>query len=480
MENKKVLGNMLWRFFERCGAQLVTFAVSIILARLLDPAVYGTIALVTVFTTILQVFVDSGLGVALVQKKDSDKVDFSTVFYFNFALCLALYAILFFSAPLISLFYEMPELTPIVRVLGLTLVISGVKNIQQSYVSKHMLFKKLFVSSIGSTIVSAIVGIAMAFAGYGVWALVAQNLVSNLATAIILWFTVRWRPTCDFSFERLKSLFSFGWKILVSGLLNTIYNDIRTLIIGKKYSSDDLAFYNKGNQFPNLIVSNVNTSIDSVLLPVMAREQDNSRRVMEMTRRAIKTSTYVIMPMMMGLAVCAEPIVRLLLTEKWLPVVLYMRVFCFTYAFFPIHTANLNAIKAMGRSDLFLTLEIIKKIVGVVAIAISMWFGVEWMAYSLLITTVLSQIINSFPNKKLLNYSYIHQVKDMLPQILLSCAMGAAVFAINFIGLSDTITLLIQVPLGVIIYVAGSYIFKLESFNYLLNMIMGFLKKRKV
>ena len=186
-----------------------------------------------------------------------------------------------------------------------------------------------------------------------------------------------------------------------------------------------------------------------------------------------------IMPMMMGLAVCAEPVIRILLTEKWLPCVLYMRVFCFGYAFYPIHTANLNAIKAMGRSDLFLTLEVIKKIVGVTAIAISMWFGVEWMAYSLLITTVLSQIINSFPNRKLLNYSYIHQVKDMLPQIILSAFMGAVVFVINFIGLPDIITLLIQVPLGVIIYVAGSYIFKLESFNYLLNMVLGFFKKRK-
>ena len=479
MENKKVLGNMLWRFLERCGAQVVTFVVSIILARLLDPAVYGTIALVTVFTTILQVFVDSGLGTALVQKKDSDKVDFSTVFYFNFALCLVLYAILFFSAPLISAFYEKPELTPIVRVLGLTLVISGVKNIQQSYVSKHMLFKKFFYSTIGSTVVSAIVGIYMAYAGYGVWALVAQNLLNNLVTAIILWFTVRWHPTLDFSFERLKSLFSFGWKILVSGLLNTIYNDVRTLIIGKKYSSDDLAFYNKGNQFPSLIVNNVNTSIDSVLLPVMAKEQDNRQRVMEMTRRAIKTSTYVIMPMMMGLAVCAEPIVRLLLTEKWLESVFFMRIFCFVYAFYTIQTANLNAIKALGRSDLFLWLEIIKKIVGVAAIAISMWFGVEWMAYSLLFTTVTSQIINSFPNKKLLNYSYIQQVKDMLPQIILSCIMGALVYCITFLGLSDILTLVIQVPLGVFIYVAGSLLFKLESIEYIIGILKRF-KNRTV
>lgn len=479
MENKKVLGNMLWRFMERCGAQVVTFIVSIILARLLDPAVYGTIALVTVFTTILQVFVDSGLGTALVQKKDSDDLDFSTVFYFNFAMCVVLYVGIFFAAPLISAFYDRPELTLIVRVLSLTLVISGVKNIQQSYISKNMLFKKFFVSSIGSTLLSAAVGVAMAYAGYGVWALVAQSLVSNLTTAIILWFTVRWRPIFAFSFERLRSLFSFGWKLLVSGLLQTGYNELRSLIIGKKYSPDDLAFYNKGRQFPNLIVSNVDTSIDSVLLPVMSSEQDNKQRVMEMTRRAIKTSTYIIMPLMVGLAVCAEPLIRLLLTEKWLPCVLYMRVFCFTFAFYPIHTANLNAIKAMGRSDLFLKLEIIKKIVGIAAIAISMWFGVEWMAYSLLITTVISQIINSFPNKKLLNYSYIQQLKDMVPQIALSCVMGVAVYSINFISLPDIIKLLIQIPLGALIYITGSFVFKLESSKYLLTMLKGFLNKRK-
>ena len=479
MENKKVFRNFIWRLLERFGSNLVSVVVSIILARLLDPEVYGTIALVTVFITIMQVFVDQGLGTALVQKKGSDDLDFSTVFYFNFALCFLLYAIMFFTAPIIAKFYGVSSLTPIIRVLSLSLLISGVKNIQLSYVSKNLLFKKFFFSTIISTLVSAIVGIWMAYKNYGVWALVGQSVSNNLVSAIILWFTVKWRPKLLFSFSRLKTLFSYGWKLLVSGLIVTIYDDIRSLIIGKKYTSSDLAYYNKAKQFPNLIVSNVSSAIDSVLLPVMAKEQDNRERIKAMARRSIKTSTYVMMPMMMGLAVCAEPVIRILLTEKWLPCVLYMRVFCFSYAFYPIHTANLNAIKAMGRSDLFLKLEIIKKIVGVAAIAISMWFGVEWMAYSLLITTVLSQIINSFPNKKLLNYSYIHQVKDMLPQVLLSCAMGAAVFAINFIGLPDIITLLIQIPLGVIIYVAGSYIFKLESFNYLLNMVFGFFKKRK-
>ncbi len=479
MENKKVIGNFIWRFLEHSGAQIVAFVVSIILARLLAPELYGTIAIVTALTAIMQVFITSGLGTALVQKKDSDDVDFSTVFFFNIVMCLVVYAAMFFVAPLIARIYGIPELTSIVRVLSLTLVISGVRNIQQSYVSKHMLFKKFFFSTVVGTIVSAVVGIGMAYAGFGVWALVGQNLANTLIGTVILWFTVGWRPKLIFSFERLKTLFSYGWKLLVSSLIDTVYNEIRTFVIGAKYSSADLAFYDKGKKFPNLIVQNVNTSIDSVLLPVLAKEQDNRDRVKAMTRRAIKTSSYIMMPLMMGLAVCAEPVVRILLTEKWMSCVLFMRVFCFTYAFYPIHTANLNAIKAMGRSDLFLKMEIIKKVVGLAAVFISMWFGVEWMAYSLLITTFIAQAVNAYPNKKLLGYSYGQQILDMLPQIILSCVMGAAVFCIQFIGLNDILTLLIQVPLGALIYIVGSYVFKIDSFSYVLNMLKGFLKKKK-
>lgn len=477
MENKKVVTNFIWRFLERIGAQGVSFMVSIVLARLLDPSVYGTIALVTVFTSILQVFVDSGFGTALVQKKDADDLDFSTVFYFNIVTCAILYIGMLFAAPFIAAFYEMPELTPVVRVLSLTLLVSGVRNIQQSYVSKNMIFKRFFYSTIGSSIFAAVVGIIFAYSGFGIWALVVQRLCNDIFSTIILWFTVKWRPKKMFSFERLKGLFSFGWKLLASSLIDTVYKDIRQLIIGKMYTTDDLAFYNKGHQFPQILITNINSSINSVLLPTMSSEQDNRERVKAMTRRAIKTSTYFIMPMMMGLAVCAEPFVRILLTEKWLPCVLYLRIFCYTMAFYPIHTANLNAIKAMGRSDLFLKLEIIKKVVGMGALLISMWMGVEAMAYSLMITTMISQVINSFPNKKLLDYSYLQQVKDMLPQILLSLFMGAVVYCVSFLPLNDYVILLIQVPLGVIIYFGCSALFRMESFTYMMTMVKKFLKR---
>ena len=474
----KVTNNLIWKLLERFGSQGVTFIVSVVLARLLDPAVYGTIALVTVFTTLLNVFVDSGLGVALVQKKESDDLDFSTVFFFNILLSLALYGVMFLAAPLVAHFYEMPELTPIIRVLSLIVVVGGMRNVQQSYVSKHLLFRKFFYATLGGTILSAIIGIYMAYQGYGVWALVGQTLSNNFVGTLILWCVVKWRPKWMFSWGRLKSLWKYGWKLLVSALIDTLYNDLRTLIIGKKYSENDLAYYNKGKTFPALIVTNVNNSIDSVLLPAMAKEQDDKVRVRAMTRRSISTSSFIMWPMMIGLMVCAEPVVRLLLTEKWMDSVLFMRVFCFTYAFYPIHTANLNAIKAVGRSDLFLKMEIAKKVVGISAIAITMWFGVDWMAYSLIITTFISQFINSYPNKKLLGYSYGQQLKDIFPSLALAAVMGICVYPIQFLRLHDAITLLIQVSLGVLIYVGGAKLLRFEAFEYLLSTVKKLFKRK--
>ena len=477
MGNESVVKGFMWRFAERCGAQLVSFVVSIVLARILSPEYYGTSSLVTVFTAILQVFVDSGLGTALIQKKDADDLDFSSVFYFNFIVCLVLYAVMFLAAPYIALFYEDSTLTSVIRVLSLTIVISGVKGIQQAYVSRNMLFKRFFFSTIGGTIFSAFLGIGMACAGFGVWALVAQQISNTAIDTLILWITVKWRPKKVFSWQRLKYLLSFGWKLLVSALLDTGYNNLRNLIIGKLYSPTDLAFYNQGDKFPKVIVTNINASIDSVLLPTMSNVQEDRERVKQMTRRAIKTSTYIMAPLMMGLAFCAEPIVRLVLTDKWLFCVPFLRIFCITYMFWPVHTSNLNAINAMGRSDWFLRLEIVKKIVDMAILLSTMWFGVMAMAYSLLLGSVLSQIINAWPNRKLLGYGYIEQVRDFAPGILLAVGMGFCVYFIGFIPLPTIISLIIQIISGAAIYIGASALLKLEEFEYLLEMIKSFFKR---
>lgn len=476
-KNIFVFSNFIWRFAERCGAQLVQLVVSIVLARILAPTDYGTVALMNVFISILGIFVSCGLGNALIQKKDADDVDFSSVFYVQMMLCIIIYVGLFIFAPLIATFYNMPEMTAMIRVLGLTLIIAGVKNIQTSYVSRTMQFKRFFFATLGGTVGAAFIGIGMAVTGFGVWALIAQSLFNNTVDTIILWITVKWRPIKAFSFERLKRLFSYSWKLLVSALLDTVYNNLRSLLIGKMYSSSDLAYYNRGKSWPELVVANVNSSIDSVLLPSMSAVQDSIESVRSMTRRAIKTSTYVMAPLMMGLAFCATPLVRLVLSEKWLPVVPFQVIFCITYMFYPVHTANLNAIKAMGRSDLFLKLEIIKNIVGLIALAITVPISVMAIGYSLLFTSVASQIINSWPNRKLLNYGYLEQLKDILPGILLAVAMGCCIYPIQWIGLPDIFTLCIQVPLGAVIYILGSKLFKVDSFEYLWGIVKPVLMK---
>ena len=476
-ENRKIFSNLIWRFLERSGAQFVSFIVSLVLARILMPEDYGTIALITVFTTILQVFVDSGLGNALIQKKDADDLDFSTVFFANIVFCTVLYALMFVAAPAISRFYGDMFMVSYIRVLSLTELISGIKNVQQAYVSRHMMFKKFFFSTLGGTVLAGIIGIVMALNKMGVWALVAQQVINMTIDTIILWITVKWKPHLKFSFSRMKGLFSFGWKLLVSSLIDSIYNDLRQLIIGKMYSSADLAYYNKAKQFPNLIVTNINTSIDSVLLPAMSNVQDNKEHVKSMTRRSIKTSIYVMAPLMMGMAFAAKPIISLLLTDKWLLCVPFVRIFCITYMFYPIHTANLNAMKAMGRSDLFLKLEIIKKVFGLVLLLSTMWFGIMAMAYSLLVSSLFGQIINSWPNRKLLNYGYLEQLKDILPGIGLAVVMGGCIYFVGLFPLPIILILIIQVVSGALIYITLSAALHLESFEYLLKILKNNFKK---
>jgi len=478
-KRQNVISNLIWRFLERCGSQLVAVVVQIVLARLLAPELFGTVAKVTIITSILMVFVDSGMANSLIQKKDPDDLDFSSVFYFNLVFCLALYVLLYFTAPIFSRFYKDEALTAIIRVLGLTLIVSGVRNVQQAYVSKTLQFKRFFFATLGGTLFSAVLGIAMAYMGYGVWALVAQQLTNVTVNTAILWLTVDWRPKRMFSLSRLASLLSYGWKLLVSGLLDTVYTRLREILIAVYYTDADLAYYNRGSSLPGLVVDNINSSIDSVLLPVLSDQQDNRERVREMTRRAIRISSYIMMPLMMGLAVCAEPVVRILLTDKWLPCVPYLRIFCFSYAFHPLHTANLNAIKAMGRSDLFLTLEIVKKVIGVSVLALTVRHGVYAMALSLIFVSITAQLVNAWPNRKLLDYPYIHQLKDMLPSILLSCLMGLCIFPIQWLGWSDWIVLPLQIVCGAAIYVLGSLVLKLDSFGYLLSTAKRLLHREK-
>lgn len=477
---EKVFSSLFWKFAERIGAQAVSFIVSLVLARLLQPEDYGLISLITIFINISNVFVQSGFGSALIQKKDADDLDFSSVLYFSVAMSCVLYGIMFVSAPLIANFYNEPQLVAVIRVLSISLIIAGVNTVQHAYVSKTMQFKRFFFSTLFGTLASAVVGICLAYNGFGVWALVAQQLFNASVDTIVLWFTVKWRPKLKFSISRLKGMFSFGWKLLISSLLDTIYKELSSLIIGKKYSSETLAYYNRGKQFPELIINNVNGSIQSVLLPALAENQDQMKRVKEMVRRSIVTSSFVIFPIMIGLAATSEKIVTILLTEKWLPCVPFLQINCFVYALYPIHTANLQAINALGRSDIFLKLEITKKIMGlsVLAITVFCFRDVLAIAVGTCITGVISSFINASPNKKLLNYSYLEQIKDILPSLFLSCIMGIGVNIIGYLPLNIYLQLVMQIVVGVGIYLAGAKILKLECFEYLWNMIKQRIKNK--
>ena len=479
LNKSKILSSLLWKLLEQSGTQGIQLIVQIVLARLLLPEEYGIIAIVTVFITLANVFVQSGFNTALIQKKDADELDFSSVLYLSSGVAALLYVIIYLLAPLIANYYTQPLLAPVLRVLSLTLFIGAFNSIQNAFIARNMLFKRLFISSLGAVIVSGIVGIAAAYNGWGVWALVAQQLINQLTIAIILWFTVKWRPHILFSFKRVKELFSYGSKLLLSGVIDTLYRDLRTLIIGRMYNPAMLGFYNRGQQFPQIIVSNINGSIQSVMLPALSVHQDNRRRVKEMMRRAIVTSSFLIFPMMVGMAVVAESLIKVLLTEKWLPAAPFLRIFCFSFALWPIHTANLQAINAMGRSDIFLKLEIIKKIIGLVILVISLPFGVYALALGQVFSGIISSFINAYPNKHLLDYSYKEQWLDIMSSLLLSIIMGGAVYVFNFLNITAWNKLVLQILTGIIIYFGLAFIFKIESFSYLLTTVKHLIGSRK-
>lgn len=482
MNKNGLVVNLFWKFSERILAQLITLIVSIVLARILDPSHYGTVSLVMIFITIANVFVSDGFGNALIQKKDADKLDFSSVLFFNIGFSVILYLILFFCAPLISSFYgEGYEiLIPVLRVLGLRLIPAGINSVQHAYVSKHMMFRKFFWSTLFGTLLSGGVGISMAYLGFGVWALVAQYLTNTVVDTIVLAITLGNIFCFQFSFDRVKKLLGFGSRILASGLLIVVYQEVRALIIGKLYSAQDLAFYEKGKSFPNLIVTNVNTSIGAVLFPKMANDQDDLAKVKETTRNSIRFSAYIMCPMMLGLAAVAPTFVRLVLTEKWMPCVPLLQLFCIVYLLQPIHTANMQAIKAVGRSDILLKLEITKKIIELVTILITMWFGVPAIVVGMAVCATFFTLFNAYPNIRLINYQFKEQMMDIVPSIVMSAMMFIVVYFIQLLPISDFPLLVLQVIIGGIVYLALSVLTKNTVFTYIISYLKMIAKNKKV
>ena len=482
VDAKKLASGFAWTYAERITAQLISFLVSIILARLLTPNHYGIISIVMIFITLCNAFVSGGFGNALVQKKDADRMDFNTMLICSIVLSCILYVILFVCAPMIATFYDIPLLKNVIRVLGVRIPLSGINSIQQAKIQKELKFKKFFWATFIGTIISAIVGITMAYWGFGVWALVSQYLTNTSIDTLVLFLIDRWDIRFEFSFARARKLLKYGWKVLVTTVVFTVEGDIRSLIIGKVFGSEDLAYYDQGNKFPNLIVTNVNSSIGKVLFPTMSIYQDDLKRLKDISRRAISVSACIIMPLLVGLISVADNFVVVLLTEKWLPCVPYLRLLCIVFMFRPLTTTCQQAIMAIGRSDVTLKIEIIINVVAItlLCIAVLVFQSVMMIALGYVVAEIIAVFLFLEYTKKLIGYTHLEQFNDILPTVISNLFMAGIVLLTGLIPINPILLLVIQIIIGLLSYIIFSYILKNAGFLYLIRVISSKTKSKNV
>ncbi|MBR3769369.1 MAG: lipopolysaccharide biosynthesis protein [Lachnospiraceae bacterium] len=480
-QNKSVFSGFVWKLCERFGVAGGQFILQIVLARMLEPEHYGILAIMIIFTTLATVFIQNGFNTALIQNKDVTEDDYSSVLWVSLMIAVILYGVIYLCAPLIGTYYDMPELVSPLRVLALMLIPGALNSVQLAKVSREMDFKKVFYSNLAAILVSGVVGILIAYQGGGLWALVVQNMLNVFVACIVMRFTVKLRIKFYCDVQRVRVLFSFGWKLLVSSLLDTLFQELRSLVIGKKYDSDTLGYYNRGKQFPQFLINAINGTVQSVMLPAMSAKQDDRAQVKAMMRNSITLSAFIVFPVMAGLAGVATPLVSLLLTEKWLPSVPYMQIYCFTMAFYPLSSCNLQAINAMGRSDIFLKLEIIKKSYALIVLLIAVFCFDTPIAIAMtgVFTTLISCFVNAYPNKKLAQYSYLEQVRDIMPSFLLSIIMLVCVLLVGLISLPSIWMLFLQIGVGILVYVLLAIITKVRPYRLVMQLLKQHFKNTK-
>ncbi|WP_302029662.1 lipopolysaccharide biosynthesis protein [Bacteroides caecimuris] len=474
-----IIKSLLWKYFERLGAQIISFVVSVLLARLLTPDHYGAIALIMIFINVCNVIIDGGLNTALIQKKQADDLDFSTILYSSLLISALLYCILFFAAPYIAEFYAVPILSKVIRIIGINLIFYALNSVQRAYVSKHMMFNVLFYSSFIAVLLSGLIGILLAYNGAGIWALVAQNMSCVIITSIVMWFTIKWRPSLMFSIDRFWGLFRYGWKILMANFITVMFVEVRKLCIGKIYSTSNLAYYEKGEQFPSLVMNNIFTSIQTILLPTFSEYQEDKAKIKSMMRRATKMSCFVIYPLMVGMIVTAGPLVHMLLGDKWSGAVPFIQIMCVANFFRPITISNWEAIKALGYSDITLKLEVLKKIIDIIILLITIKIGVTAVAWGVVLFNFICIFINLFPNIKLLNYKIKEQILDAIPTFLISILMGVVIYFLRGLDISNIWLFIIQVIMGIMTYIGFCRLFKEESMMFLLDLLKQSIQKKK-
>jgi teichuronic acid exporter len=470
LKSKTVRG-VLWSATERFSVQALQFILGIILARLLLPSDYGLVGMLTIFMAISQTFVDSGFSSALIQKKNRTETDYSTVFIFNIGVGLFVYLLLYLSAPFISEFYNSPELTLLTKVIGVNIIITSFSVVQQAKLNIILDFKTQAKASLSSAFIGGCIGIALAYKGYGVWALVAQSLIINSLRTIILWHVSNWQPTTGFSKKSFDTLFSFGSKLLVTGLLNTIFINLYYLVIGKVFNARELGFYSRAKQFQKFPSENVTGILQRVTFPVLSMIQDDNIRLEKTFRIMIRLSTFVVFPLMIGLAVVSEPLIRLLLTDKWMPAVPLLQLLCVAGITYPVHALNLNVLSVKGRSDLILKLEIIKKLIITCAILVTYSFGVKAMVIGQIITAAIAFIINTYYAGEMIKYGTWKQIKDMLPVAAITLIMALGSWSAMLVVDNDALKLIVGILVGSTVYLASAKIGEFDELNQLLGLI---------
>lgn len=471
-----VLGGFFWKFCERFLNQGITFITSLVLARLLAPEDYGVVAIVMVFINLASVFINSGFSSALIQKKDAQDTDFNTMFFCSLACAVLLYLLLFLGAPLVAYIYKNPALKLILRVYALNIPMGVCQSIQLAYISRHMLFRKTFINSAINAVICGVVGIGLAYAGFGVWALISQGLVGTIVNTIVLFFLIPWRPRWQFSKESAKSMLGFGSRVLAADLSATFFAEVRSLVVGAVYSTADLAYYNKGQQVPHLITNNLNGILGSVMFPAVANYSDDLHQVKMMTRRGLRVLAYVLVPCMFGMAAVMEPLIVFLFTDKWVQSIPFGQILSIDTCIAVFELYYVQIMKSIGRSDVVLKLELMKKPVYLVSLIIGVMINVKALAIAMLVFDILALALDVFYIRKYIPYTVGEQLGDMLPALGLGVVMAAVVFLIPSVS-SLILTLVVKITAGAAVYLAGSVFFRLEVFCYLKNILLERFKK---
>ena len=474
---KKVISGVIWRFAEQFGTQLISFVVSIILARLLGPEEFGTVALLSIFLALSQRLVGGGLSGSLVQKKNVDELDFNSVFYFNVLCAVVLYAILWMCSPLIAGFYDKPILVLVLRISALKILLDSISEVQNAVIIRDMRFNLSFWITLSGTIVSGVVGIWMAYSGYGLWSLVFSVLSGSLVSTVVRWFLVDWRPLWRFSFSRLRELFAFGSYMLSSALLASFAEQVPSLVIGKMYETSALAYFNRGERMPSMVMNSIQAAIGSAILPALCTVQDDRSRMKNIMKKAIQTSSFFVFPLMLGLAAISEPLILILLTSKWLPAVPFMQLACIGCAFWPFQVTNLQAIHASGRGNVFLKVELFKQVSSIAVLLITFHFGVMAIAIGRVLATPLGLIINAYPNAKWVDYGFFAQIRDISKIIILSLIMAIGVWFGSQCFQPGIGTLVGLTVAGAVSYFVGSILLKIEPASQILNRVYQGFKK---